>query len=155
MTLFVQDMTWERSAGAAKREEKNTAQNSRILSEKARQNVELAEAVGAYLQSNLDTHITIEQLANMFHVSQTQLKTSFKDRFGVPLYAYSRTLKMQAAAEKLCEESGTVLDVAGQFGYSNGSKFAKAFRDVMGMTPKEYRRAANRKAGSEREISHI
>lgn len=155
MTLFVQDMTWERSAGAVKRGEQNETPESRLLSEKAQQNVQLAEAVGTYLQNNLDTHVTIQQLASMFHVSQTQLKTSFKERFGVPLYSYSRKLKMQAAAEKLCEENGTVLDVAGQFGYSNGSKFAKAFRDVMGMTPKEYRRAASRKAGEEREISHI
>ena len=141
--------------GTAKRSEKNVTPESRILSEKAQQSTQLAEEVGAYLQNNLNTHVTIQQLASMFHVSQTQLKTSFKERFGVPLYAYSRTLKMQAAAEKLCEENGTVLDVAGQFGYSNGSKFAKAFRDVMGMTPKEYRRAASRKTGEEREISRI
>ena len=46
MTLFVQDMTWERSAGAAKRGEQNETPESRLLSEKAQQNVQLAEAVG-------------------------------------------------------------------------------------------------------------
>ena len=35
----------------------------------------------------------------------------------------------------------TVLDIAGQFGYDNGSKFAKAFRDTVGMSPTEYRNA--------------
>lgn len=33
----------------------------------------------------------------------------------------------------------TVLDIAGQFGYDNGSKFAKAFRDVIGVSPNAYR----------------
>ena len=32
-----------------------------------------------------------------------------------------------------------VLDIAGQFGYDNASKFARAFRDVIGVSPNEYR----------------
>ena len=35
-----------------------------------------------------------------------------------------------------------VLDIAGQFGYDNASKFAKAFRDVVGVSPREYRAGA-------------
>ena len=35
--------------------------------------------------------------------------------------------------------SRNILDIAGDVGYDNGSKFAKAFSDVMGVTPKEYR----------------
>ena len=41
----------------------------------------------------------------------------------------------------------TVLDIAGRFGYDNGSKFAVAFRDVMGLSPKEYREAKSRPNG--------
>ena len=31
------------------------------------------------------------------------------------------------------------LKIAGQFGYDNGSKFAKAFRGIIGVTPNAYR----------------
>ena len=110
-----------------------------MCSKENRENEQLAKSVAAYLNANLDSHITIAQLASLFHVSQTQLKTSFKETFGESVYGYTRAQKMRAAAKMLQETQYTVLEVAGQFGYSNGSKFAKAFRDVMGVTPKEYR----------------
>lgn len=102
----------------------------------------LAKEVCRYLNENLDRHITIEQLSTVFHVSPTQLKTCFKEEYGVSVYSYSRSQKMRAAARLLRESNCTVLEIAGRYGYSNGSKFAKAFRDVMGMTPKEYRHTA-------------
>ena len=37
----------------------------------------------------------------------------------------------------------TVLAIANRFGYDNGSKFAKAFRDVIGVSPSEYRLKEN------------
>ena len=48
---------------------------------------------------------------------------------------------MQAAGLMLQHSDSTVLEIAGRFGYDNGSKFAAAFKDVMGMTPNEYRSA--------------
>lgn len=38
------------------------------------------------------------------------------------------------------ETGRTVMDVAAELGYENGSKFSSAFRDVMGVSPGEYRR---------------
>ena len=46
---------------------------------------------------------------------------------------------MHGAAELLRSTDRTVLDIAGQFGYDNASKFARAFRDVIGVSPNEYR----------------
>ena len=48
--------------------------------------------------------------------------------------------KMQAAAKRLVGTDQSVLAIAGDFGYDNASKFAKAFRDAFGVTPGEYRR---------------
>ena len=50
-----------------------------------------------------------------------------------------RQQKMHGAAELLRSTDRTVLDIAGQFGYDNASKFARAFRDVIGVSPNEYR----------------
>ncbi|MFA6734844.1 MAG: helix-turn-helix transcriptional regulator, partial [Sphaerochaetaceae bacterium] len=79
------------------------------------------------------------ELARMLKVSPTLLKTSFRGVYGMPLYAYVRTMKMQAAAQMLRGYGGTILQVAETYGYENGSKFAKAFRDVMGVEPSAYR----------------
>ena len=49
---------------------------------------------------------------------------------------------MPGAAALLRETDRTVLDIACQFGYDNASKFARAFRDVIGVSPREYRAGA-------------
>lgn len=100
----------------------------------------LAREVCAYLTARMDERITLEMLARAFHVSGTSIKNSFKAVYGTSLYAYIRAQKMQAAAKRLAETERSVLEIAGDFGYDNASKFAKAFRDAFGVTPGEYRR---------------
>ena len=102
--------------------------------------VSLAKEVAQYLTERMEERITLDALALVFHVSPTQIKNSFREVYGVSVYSYIRTQKMQAAALRLRHTDETVLAVAGNFGYDNASKFAKAFSDVMGMTPTEYRR---------------
>lgn len=101
--------------------------------------VELAKHAGRYLYEHMDRRITIDELAEQFYVSPTQLKNSFKGVYGVSIYSYIRAQKMQAAASVLRQTDDTILQIAGRFGYENASKFAKAFKDVVGMTPNEYR----------------
>ena len=105
----------------------------------SRTHMELARSVSRYLTSHMDERITLERLSTLFHISGTQIKQSFREVYGVSIYSFTRTEKMRAAARMLIESDSTVLDIAGRFGYDNGSKFAGAFRDVMGMSPKEYR----------------
>ncbi len=90
--------------------------------------------------------ITLEQLSAIFHVSGTSIKNSFRAVYGVSVYSHIRTQKMQMAAQFLLQSDDTVLEIAGQFGYENASKFSSAFKDVMGMTPNEYRLNAKKKS---------
>ena len=46
---------------------------------------------------------------------------------------------MRLAAEALLESDLPIAEVAASVGYSNPSKFAKAFADTMGSTPREWR----------------
>lgn len=103
----------------------------------------LAKKACAYIATKLGERLTIEQLAEKFHVSPTQLKTCYKRVYGVSVYSYIRMQKMLAAERLLKTTDETVLAIANRFGYDNGSKFAKAFRDVIGVSPSEYRLKEN------------
>lgn len=48
--------------------------------------------------------------------------------------------KIQEAALILIKTDTSILEIAGYFGYDNRSKFTKAFKDIMGMTPNEFRK---------------
>ena len=107
----------------------------------SRTQVQLAKDVCSFVCENMGTRFTIDQLADQFGVSPTQLKNSFRSVYGESVYAYVRAQKMRSAAKLLRDTDRTVLDIAGECGYDNGSKFSKAFAEVMGMTPSEFRRS--------------
>ena len=105
-----------------------------------RSNVILAKEVAEYLSCNLNSHITIPELAKQFNISPTYLKNVFRDVYGTPIYKYVRMQKMQLAAQLLLNTNCTILQIAGDCGYTNSGKFSAAFKEVMGETPFEYRK---------------
>ncbi len=93
------------------------------------------EAMGASIAEPL----TIPELAEACSTSPTVLKEAFRDEFGVPVYEWYRRLRMLRASEKLGTGAAAVAGVAAEVGYSNASKFARAFADCMGVSPSAYR----------------
>ena len=90
-----------------------------------RSQVEIAQNASSYILDRVDKHITIREIADRMHVSQTQLKNSFRNYYGASMYKYIRSRKME---------------IAGMVGYENCSKFAAAFRGEFGVSPSSYRR---------------
>ncbi len=101
---------------------------------------ELAKQASSYVLERMDKRITIKEIADRMHVSQTQLKNSFRNYYGNSVYKYIRSKKMEQAAALLAEGQLSVMEIAGMFGYENCSKFAAAFRGEYGMSPSDYRR---------------
>lgn len=106
--------------------------------------VTLAEQVRTCLLAESEETVTLRALSERFAVSERQIKSSFTRVYGMSPAAYLRAQRMWGAAALLQQTDRTVLDIAGQFGYDNASKFAKAFRDVVGVSPREYRAGVER-----------
>ena len=104
--------------------------------------LQLAQDAAQYLQEHLHRHVTIAELCRQFSVSPTHLKQAFKGVFQLPVYTYAKQQKMYAAARRLRTEHCSVSEVAAAYGYDNPSKFAAAFRQVMGVTPKAYQQTS-------------
>jgi len=111
---------------------------SRGLSERQ---VILAKNICSYLTEHIEQRITVSELADQFGISASQIKSCFSGVYGTSVHTYMRGQRMRSAAKLLRSTDRTVLDIAGQFGYDNGSKFANAFRSVMGVTPAQYRKS--------------
>lgn len=106
----------------------------------SRDQVELAKNVCQYIHTHMDTRLTTDLLAEQFFVSPAQLKKCFYSVYGESIYAYTRACKMRSAARLLQTGDRPVSEIAGICGYDNSSKFSKAFRDVMGLSPAAYRK---------------
>jgi AraC-like DNA-binding protein len=88
----------------------------------------------------LDKFPGIELLASKFNVSETKLKTEFKQLFGEPVYHYFKERQMQLAKELLTENQLIIKEISYKLGYENTSKFSAAFKKHHGILPSELRK---------------
>ena len=83
---------------------------------------------------------TVEELSEISGMPPASLRKLFKAVYGTPVYQYIKSYKMKATAEMLISDRRmNIADIAQRLGYDNASKFSAAFRDVMGVTPQNYR----------------
>ncbi|MBS3977122.1 MAG: helix-turn-helix transcriptional regulator [Syntrophomonadaceae bacterium] len=104
--------------------------------------VEKIKAIQAFITSDMQKHYTLDELSSKFDIPLTSMKTCFKGVFGTSIFAYMRTYRMNQAAVLLrTSKEASIADIAGHVGYDSPSKFAVAFKDVMGKSPLEYRKS--------------
>lgn len=102
--------------------------------------IEKIKAIHQLMTDNLETHYTLDELSKRFEISLTAMKNCFKTVYGQPVNTYMRSYRMNRAAVYLKQDKGaSVTEIAGRVGYDSSSKFAAAFKAVIGKTPLDYR----------------
>ncbi len=95
---------------------------------------------GYLFRGSLDTKETLKSMAIRYGMSLTALKDCFKAVYGKPIHAFQREYKMQAATRLLVTTEMSVAEISGRLGYENPNKFSTAFKEVLGLSPSEYRK---------------
>ena len=103
----------------------------------------LFRKMSIFIEGRLGEKLTISELAETFGLSPTRIRSIFKNSCGMTVGQYIRERKMRCAAMQLHSTDKTVLEIAGSLGYDNGSKFAAAFRCIMGQPPNAYRNSVS------------
>ncbi|WP_446899196.1 helix-turn-helix domain-containing protein [Clostridium sp. LBM24168] len=102
--------------------------------------VDTVKKIKNYLTINLSEKITLDELSAQFKIPLTTMKLVFKEMYGDSIYSFIRTYKMQKAVELLKSTGRGINEIAACLGYSNASKFSKAFKKVIGINPSIYRK---------------
>lgn len=97
------------------------------------------DEVRSFVEENLVSSPTLEELASRFGMSGSKLKRVFKSTHGVSIGNYRQALRMYKARDMLRNSSRSVSQVALQLGYEHTSSFITAFKRSFGTTPKSYR----------------
>lgn len=84
--------------------------------------------------------LTASNIAEQFHMSASYLSQYFKAKQGITVLDYITNLKMDTAKNLLLTTSLTVSQIAEQIGYANEKTFTRRFKQMMGVTPGEYRK---------------
>lgn len=106
----------------------------------SRESVEKIKYARNIILDNMDRFVTLKELSKMVQMNTTDLEKGFKSLYGSTIFAYSKMSKMKKAKELLEDESLSILQISLCVGYSNGGKFAKAFKETFGMLPTKYRK---------------
>ncbi|MGI6247676.1 MAG: helix-turn-helix domain-containing protein [Pseudochelatococcus sp.] len=93
-----------------------------------------------YIDAHRADDITLVDLIRVAGVSARTLQYGFTERFGVGPMTYLKRLRMQCVRDALRSappESCSVGNVAAQWGFYNGSAFARVYRRMFGELPSE------------------
>ncbi|MGH1541476.1 MAG: helix-turn-helix domain-containing protein [Arenicella sp.] len=91
----------------------------------------------AYMQEHMDQTISLQQLADICCLSTYHFSRMFKQTTGLSPYQYLLKLRMQKAKEML-KQGLPLSQIVHNCGYSNHSRFARAFRGMFGVVPGVY-----------------
>lgn len=119
---------------------------TRPLPKKALRSADRIKTMLQFVQLHYAEELTVEQIAASASISPSECLRCFRDMIGTTPNQYLRTQRAQRAAELLCGTGLPVTEIAAQCGFQDSSYFARAFRQVYGCGPTEYRRSARREA---------
>jgi AraC-like DNA-binding protein len=106
---------------------------------------ELVHIAKQYILDNYDDNITVADVAGYVFLSQGYFARAFREEMGQSPMAFLIEVRIRKACELLRESDLKISNIAEQIGFASPQRFNVAFRKLMGMTPMEFRKGANRK----------
>lgn len=103
-------------------------------SREANEDLLIRQAVAA----SLDHPATVEELAFLCHTSPSTFKRRFAKLYGSSPTKWLLEKRMQKAARLLTQEQLKASEIYDELGYESLSSFIQSFKQVHGLTPKQY-----------------
>lgn len=101
----------------------------------------ILEKAIAFMQANLNQSIQLQDITAAAGCSGSQLSSIFKKITGYSPVNYLNQLKIQKACQLFYGTNGLVKEVAAQLGFDDPYYFSRLFTQLMGTSPKEYRKS--------------
>ncbi len=111
-------------------------------------NQQILDNIKSYIQQHPEDDLSQERLGDMFKISASHLRKIFKEETGQTFKDYVLGVRLEQAKELLRDSDLKVVEVANKVGYFSTQSFVRTFRQVVDMTPTEYRETS--REGSKR-----
>lgn len=101
----------------------------------------VTEFILSWVENSVFSIPNIDHIVKQVGYSRRTVENWFKERYGLKLGEYILKRRLSIAAIMLRLTSISITDIAHMFNYHSSQGFARAFKNIMGLTPSEYRAA--------------
>ena len=113
----------------SKKENKDSQQKDRMI-----------VSITKYLQNHLQEDVSLNVLAQEFHLNAQYISQLFKSEIGVGFLNYLTNIRIEHAKKLLLSTDDAISDISDQCGYNDYRVFTKVFKKKEGITPSQFRR---------------
>ncbi|AOY74632.1 response regulator transcription factor [Clostridium formicaceticum] len=92
-----------------------------------------------YIKENYAQNLTLSSIAAHVEISNSYLSLLFKQETGVNLITYITNYRIEKAKELLLTSNCKIYEIAQMVGFENSYYFSKVFKEITGMTCKQYK----------------
>lgn len=103
-------------------------------------NSDMQKEMLAFVQENFKDRISLEMLANEFHLSEKYVSRYFVEHFHISFSNYVLHQRLSHARQLIETTDIPITEVALQSGFSNVSYFIRSFKSRYGLAPLQYRK---------------
>lgn len=105
---------------------------------KERSEDDLTSKIQNFLEQKISESLTFDEVCRYSSLSRTHLKVIFKEKTGLGVMEYFKSLKIEEAKKLIREGNHNFTQIADMLGYTSIHYFSRHFKKVTGMTPSQY-----------------
>lgn len=107
-------------------------------SERKRSEEELFYTITAYMEENINGHLTIQQICKDNLIDRSLLQKLFRENTGYSIIDYFSQMKINTAKCLIRDNQMNFTQIAEELGYNSIHYFSRQFKKLTGMSPSEY-----------------
>ena len=108
------------------------------LSIKQKSSNDIYTRILTYLENNITSHLTVEQICRANLIGSSQLQKMFHEKHDCGVIDYFSKMKIKEARKMIRNQSLNFTQIADHLGYTSIHYFSRQFKKVTGMSPSEY-----------------
>lgn len=118
--------------------------NLRLEEERISSRIEIDRTI-EYMHTNLDTKITLEDIAKVAHMSPSHFSRIFKHETGASPIDYLGRIRMDRAKKLLLASDKSITEIALECGFNSPAYLSASFYKKFRTTPSDYRKTLSAK----------
>ena len=101
---------------------------------------QLLDCVMEYIKNHYAERITLDELAELEHISTSYLSRKFKERTGMSVITYINDLRIDWSKQYLMASALDINEISYQVGFESPKYFHRVFKKLVGESPASFRR---------------